>query len=266
MLLNFIYGNPIWLWGGLFILVAVAVACVGLAVVHRLVSLDLRKAHNELAGFTVAIIAVVYAVLLAFIAIATWESYTRSGEVVDREAGFVGNLYRDTVALPPDVGREMRAELQQYVRMVIEQEWPDQRKGEPPAEGWEPLYRLHASIVTLHPQNMGEQVVEAELLKVLNELYAARADRLSAVEGHIPDAVWWVILLGGMLTTGYMYLFGFHDFRMHLVMTAAVSATLALVVVLIVAMDWPFRGEVSISSDAFVKVQQSWAELHLDGK
>ena len=266
MVLHFIYGNPIWLWGGIFILVFMAMACAGLVVAHRVISIDVRKAHNELAGFTVAIIAVVYAVLLAFIAIATWESYTRAGEVVDREAEFVGNIYRDTVALPPEVGRQMRTDLQQYVRMVIEQEWPDQQKGEPPAEGWEPLYRLHAAIVTLHPQTMGEQVVEAELLRVLNDLYGARANRLSAVEGHIPDAVWWVIFLGGALTTGYMYLFGFHDFRMHLVMTAAVSATLALVVVLIIAMDWPFRGEVSITPDAFVKVQQSWAELHLDGK
>jgi hypothetical protein len=148
--------------------------------------------------------------------------------------------------------------------MVIEQEWPEQQKGDPPTAGWEPLYRLHAAIVTLHPQTMGEQVVEAELLKVLNDLYGARANRLSAIEGHIPDAVWWLILLGGMITTGYMYLFGFHDFRMHLVMTAAVSASLALVVVLIMALDWPFRGEVSISSDAFVKVQQSWTELKFD--
>ena len=266
MLNHFIYSNPTWLWGGVVVLAFVAAACAGLVVFHRLVHLEIRKAHNELAGFTVAIVAVTYAVLLAFIAIATWESYTRAGEVVDREAAFVGNIYRDTVALPADVGREMRTDLQQYVHMVIEQEWPEQQKGEPPAAGWEPLYRLHAAIVTLHPQTMGEQVVEAELLKVLNDLYGARANRLSAIEGHIPDAVWWLILLGGMITTGYMYLFGFHDFRMHLVMTAAVSASLALVVVLIMALDWPFRGAVSISPDAFVKVQQSWAELKLDGK
>jgi hypothetical protein len=42
---------------------------------------------------------------------------------------------------------------------------------------------------------------------------------------------------------------GFHSFRMHLTMTGAVAASLALVVVLILALDWPFRGEVSISPD-----------------
>ena len=48
---------------------------------------------------------------------------------------------------------------------------------------------------------------------------------------------------------------------MHLVLTGSVAVSLSLVVVLIIALDWPFRGGVSISPDAFVKVEQSWADL-----
>lgn len=36
---------------------------------------------------------------------------------------------------------------------------------------------------------------------------------------------------------------------------------LALVVVLIIAMDRPFRGEVSISPTAFVRAQLAWRDL-----
>jgi ABC-type branched-subunit amino acid transport system permease subunit len=111
---------------------------------------------------------------------------------------------------------------------------------------------------------MGQQVIQAELLKALNELYSARASRLSAVEGHIPGVVWWIILFGGAITVGFTYLFGFHDFRMHVVMTMIVAASLALVVVLIVAMDWPFRGEVSVSPDAYIKTQKSWSDLRFN--
>jgi ABC-type branched-subunit amino acid transport system permease subunit len=81
------------------------------------------------------------------------------------------------------------------------------------------------------------------------------------VQGHIPDVVWWIILFGGVITLGFTYLFGFHDFRMHVVMTMTVAASLALVVVLIVALDWPFCGEVSISPDAYSKTQKSWGDL-----
>jgi hypothetical protein len=61
--------------------------------------------------------------------------------------------------------------------------------------------------------------------------------------------VWWIIFLGGTVTVGYTYLFGMHSFKMHLVITATMAASLALVIVLIVALDRPFRGEVSVSSD-----------------
>jgi hypothetical protein len=88
------------------------------------------------------------------------------------------------------------------------------------------------------------------MLKTLNELCRARASRLSAVEGQIPGVVWLIIVIGGTLTTGYTYLFGFHDLRMHLQMTGSVATSLALIVVLMVALDWPFRGKVSIFPDA----------------
>jgi len=261
MILDWIYGTPTWLWATVMVVAIDAIACVGLIVFHRLVHLEVRRAHNELTGFTVAVISVTYAVLLAFIAIATWESFSQSEDIVDREADCVGSIYRDTQGLPAAMGQEIRADIRQYTDIVIRQEWPVQEAARIPSQGWEPLRRIHSAIVTMHPANPGEAVIEAELLKTLNMLYSARGSRLSAVQGHIPEVIWWVIFLGGAITTGYTYLFGFHNFRMHVITTAAVSTSLVLVVVLIIALDWPFRGKVSVTPDAFVKTEQSWSDL-----
>jgi hypothetical protein len=261
MLLDWVYSNPTWLWGSIVVATFVSAACAGLFVFDRLVHVEVRRTHNELAGFTIAVISVTYAVLLAFIAIATWESFTNAELIVDREADYVGSIYRDTQGLPPDMGHAIRADMREYVRVVIDKEWPTQQLGKTPSQAWEPLRKVHTAIVTMQPATRGEAVIQAELLKTLNDLYRARASRLAAVTGHIPSVIWWIILIGGGITTGYTYLFGFHDFRMHLTMTAAVSASLALVIVLIIALDWPFRGAVSISPDAFVKTQQSWQDL-----
>jgi len=263
---NFIYNNPTWLWGTLVVAFFVGLSCLGLAVFHRLVHVELRRAHNDLAGFTVAIISVTYAVLLAFIAIATWESFTRAQDIVQIEADYVGSIYRDTQGLPAEMGKSIRADLSDYVDIVIRQEWPEQQNGEMPSEGWAPLHKLHAAIATMHPSDLGESVIEAELLRTLNELYRARASRLSAAAGHIPNVVWWIIFFGGAITTAYTYLFGFQSFGLHLVMTSSVALSLALVVVLIIALDWPFRGAVSISPSPFIQTQQSWNELQLDKK
>lgn len=260
MIINWIYSMPTWLWGTVAVIVLDAAACAGLLAFHRMVHIDIRRAHNELTGFTLAMISVTYAVLLAFIAIATWESFTHSEEIVDNEAVYVGSIYRDTQGLPPAIGHEIRSAVREYTNIVIHQEWPLQQMGKVPSQGWEPLHRIHTAVVEMNPDNAGEAVIEAELLSTLNMLYSARSSRLSAVQGHIPDVIWWIILIGAALSVGFTYLFGFDDFRMHLVVTAGVSTSLALVIVLIVALDWPFRGKVSVTPAAFIDAQESWRD------
>ena len=261
MITDWIYNNPTWLLGVVLIGLATSLSGLGLIIFHRFVRLELRKAHNDLAGFIIAIISVMYAVLLAFITIATWEAFSKAQDIVDSEADYLGSIYRDTQGLPPSMGQGIRDDLKTYVTTVINDEWPIQQRGKTPEQGWVPLHKLHATIVTMQPSTMQQQVLQAEFLRTLNDLYSARSSRLSAAQGHIPEVVWWFILIGGALTTGFTYLFGFHDFRMHMLMTMWVAASLSLVVVLIVALDWPFRGEVSISPDAYVKAEQSWRDL-----
>jgi hypothetical protein len=60
------------------------------------------------------------------------------------------------------------------------------------------------------------------------------------------------------LTTAFADLCGFGSLRLHWTMIDAVATSLSLVVVLIVALDWPFRGEVSVSPDAYVDVEHGW--------
>jgi|SRR5215469_840359 len=118
MIANWIYNNPTWLWGTILVGMAALIGGLGLLVVHRLVHIEVRRAHNELAGFLVAVISVTYAVLLAFIAVATWESFSHAQDIVDSEADYVGSIYRDTQGLPPAVGQSIRDDLEQYVTTV----------------------------------------------------------------------------------------------------------------------------------------------------
>ncbi len=175
------------------------------------------------------------------------------------ESDYAGGIYLDTQGLPQAKGKEIRDAVAGYVSVVIAEEWPIQRAGKVSDQGWKPLRELDGAIATIQPQNSGEAVIEAELLKTWNELYRARSSRLSAVEGHIPGVIWWIVFFGAAITTGYTYLFGFESFGMHVVMTATMAATLSLVVVLIIALDYPFRGEISVTPQPFIMTQQSWS-------
>src|SRR5215469_11337004 len=114
MIVDWIYDNPMWLWGTVLVALSTAVACCGLLIFHRLVHVNVRKAHNDLAGFTIAVVGILYAVLLAFIAIATWESFSKASDIVESESDYAGGMYLVTSGLPDQAGQKVRDALSRY--------------------------------------------------------------------------------------------------------------------------------------------------------
>jgi hypothetical protein len=86
---------------------------------------------------------------------------------------------------------------------------------------------------------MGQNVNKGEMLHAMNDLIKARRSRILAAGEHLPDVVWQILLLAGAVAVGYTYLFGAHSFRIHMAITGLISATIALVFVLIIALDYP---------------------------
>jgi hypothetical protein len=265
MLADWVYDNPTWLVGSIIVGLAVLISLVALVMIDRLVPLKLRRAHNEITGFTIAVVGVAYAVLLAFIAIATWETFKKSDNVVGAEANYIGDVFRNTVGLPDGLARELRGHLGRYIDTVITQEWPAQRLGRTEQStlknGWDILADFHFDIARFRPANAGEAAVHGQLLRSLSNLYDARRGRLLAAREHISPVVWWIIGIGGLLTVVFSCLFGAANFSMHAVITGLLAASLALVVVLIVDHDYPFRGSPSISDEAFHVVKRNMETL-----
>src|SRR5262249_15021429 len=251
MLADLIYNNPAPLVAIVIVALFVAVSCAGLVLVHRLVPVQLRRSHNDMVGFTVAIVGVIYAVLLAFIAVTTWERNRKADAAVATEASYVGDVFRNTLGFSDSLTKQLRPHLQDYIEVVTKKEWPAQRYGrfkeEAWQEGWKTLADFHFDIAQFRPANAGEAVLQAQLLRSLNGLYDARRSRLLATEEHVTAPVWWIIALGAILTIGFTFLFGTQRLRMHLVITALVAASLAIVIVLIVSLDYPFRGALGVS-------------------
>lgn len=69
--------------------VSAGLPCLGLVVFHRRMGVDVRRAHNDLAGSSVAIITSFVRVLLVFIAVATWEAFAEARNIVEEEAGHI---------------------------------------------------------------------------------------------------------------------------------------------------------------------------------
>jgi hypothetical protein len=74
--------------------------------------------------------------------------------------------------------------------------------------------------------------------------------------------VWNVILIVGALSVGFTFLLGVESLLAHLVASGGFAVALVLVMALIVQLDSPFRGTLSVGTDAYQAVLANMHRLH----
>jgi hypothetical protein len=229
-----------------------AVSVGGLLVFHSVVPHKLRSLHNDLAGFLLAIVGVIYAVLLAFIAVAVWQNYSDVDSLVQTEANLVDDLYRGTVSLPPELATQLRQNLFDYAETVVQKEWPRMEASMPShLKGWHILDSFHLALAQLKPADAPMLAAQTDMLETLDKLYDARRGRFHAASSGLPDIVWWNLVVGGGILTVFSYLFGAPRLLMHAIMVGMLGSSIGLVLMLIVLLDNPFLGRSHVSVQPF---------------
>lgn len=99
---------PIWLTGILFVLVLPGLAILVQLAIRRRWPVLADGEHNDVAGFIIAVVGVIYAGLLAFVVIVSWENFSQAESTVGQEASALRSIYRESQAFPPDVRARIR--------------------------------------------------------------------------------------------------------------------------------------------------------------
>ncbi len=245
------YQYPIW-WVGL----AIAALGVILAVVVELsvraaIPIGFRRQHNDVAAAMFSIVGVTYAVLLAFVAMLAWEGFNRANAASYTEAALVLNVSNVAAGFAGPERAAMEGDIAGYTRDVITVEWPAQAEGRRSDRAGADLNALDRMAIGLRPSTSAESNIQAQLLASLAQLRAARQERMLAAETTIPAIVWVVLLLGGGLTIAFASFLGVSSLAMHLAMSSTLAVSGALVLILIVALANPFRGNFRVSAAPF---------------
>lgn len=233
-----------------FVLVVAAfvgLACGGHILVHRAFADYDFISHNEVAGFIYAIIGVLYAVLLGFVVVVVWEQYNGSDERDRSEVAAVAAAWRLATGLPALTETAVRGDLSAYVNALVRSEWPAMEHG---GNSPEAKAALDAAIrAVVRAPSGADQATRGAVLAQLSEVSADRSHRLQANVTGIPPLLWAALVFGGLLTIGFAYIFGLPNFRVQLLMTAALAAIIAALFVVIAELDYPFRGDTGITAE-----------------
>jgi Protein of unknown function (DUF4239) len=251
--LDWIYDIPRWGSTLLFAAVFVGFSWLGLVLIRPWVR---RQAANQpdwnaLIGAILAAFVVFYGITLALIAVSSYQNFAAVNQGVGREAADLGTLYRAVSNYPEPIRGELQTMLREYTRYVIEEAWPAQKRGVIPQGGTVRVTAFEEKLLSFRPQTRAEAILHAETLRDFDEFSDDRQQRLESISTGLPDVLWYLVAVGAVGNAVLTCLFDVKRLSVHLLLAGLMSLFVSQMVFMIVAMDKPFRGEVSVSSDAF---------------
>jgi hypothetical protein len=189
------------------------------------------------------VVGTAFAVLLAFITFAAFQTYNGAKSGAQQEAVATLELARSAQFFPVTQGDELRGDFVCYGRAVVYQEWPAMRRGTraPVVDAWIATYRgVWNGLDLAKPR---EQVGFSEMLAEARDRTEGRQNRLSEVTPSVPTPLWLALILGGVMAIGIQLAMA--DRRERLVVHGAMLAGLAAIVtaglLLVNFLDHPYQ-------------------------
>jgi hypothetical protein len=229
----------------------VVVSLLGLILVRRTVPTSRLAAYTDVAGYVYAVVGVIYAVILAFVVIAVWEQYRDAQEAVANEASAVLNLARMANGWPAGDRAAVESVLVAYAKQVVDIEWPAMARGDfGPVTDTIAVNRLWHALNEASATAAAKGASYETALSQLDDLGAARRNRLLLGEDGVPLAMTLILVVGAVVTVAFTYLFALEDARLQAVMTASLALLVALLLLLQYQLGMPFQGVSAIGPTA----------------
>ena len=166
------------------------------------------------------------------------------------QARHAGRPGRDASTLPPQVGSELQRDIRAYAQTVIGSEWDAMARGQESPAARMAYERIWTAFARVRPGDNREAYAEA--FARLNELDRERQLRILASRAAIPGFFWLFLIPGGLLLTGYTFMFGMRNQRVQMALTGGLALAIGATLLMIVLLDHPFTGDIRTEPDAFV--------------
>ena len=240
------------LFGLLVVVLSVVLALAGLVSIHRfLVPLIHLDSHSEATSATHQAITLVYGVTVAFAILVVWEQLDTAQATTQREASDVEVIYRLAEQLPESDRSQVQALSRSYAQVVVDEEWPLLAHGQGSPRAQDTLDELRTSIQEFDPKTMGEQALYTQMLTQVVTLEENRGLRLLESSEGVPPLLWIVLVITGILTVTFAYLFGMEHPRVQMLRVAVLAVVVALSLYTVRVIEYPFVGEVQVRPEAF---------------
>jgi len=242
---------PEWQSGLLVVGVGTVIGMLGPALLRRYLGIERLKVNNEVAGFKFAVVGVLYAVILGFAIIVTWEKFRDVETAVLQEAAAVTALSRLANGLEQPAAQQVQARLHDYAVAVIDDDWPAMKVGGYSHQVTQMLDELYGAVIAHEAHGGGEAVILAEMFYQLDQITLARRTRLALAAGIIPGVIWIILVGGAAVTVLFTFFFGSASVVAQVMMNGLLSFLVFVALWVIAEINFPFTGPVHVSLEPF---------------
>ncbi|MFI8422100.1 hypothetical protein [Streptomyces sp. NPDC085460] len=213
-----------------------------------------EEPREDVAEYIAMMVSVLYAIVLGLCLVSVWDTRAAASDHVQAEASALHQTYLLADALPDDRREPLRAAARTYADHVVEVEWPMMAAREPldPA-GWRLLEQLREEGEVGDSATVSEQIAAQEVLAQLGYVDDARRSREAAAQERLSPVLWAGLIIGGVLTLAFMFIFGIHHTRTHVVMVMGLAGFIAFTALLVHQLDEPFGEMLGTNPDAFTR-------------
>jgi hypothetical protein len=242
---------PLWQSGLLTVGLGTLFGMLGPALLRRYLGIDRLKINNEVAGFKFAVVGVIYAVILGFATVVTWEKFRDAEAAVQQEAGGIIALDRLAGGLEEPAQDQIRALLITYSHQAIDDDWVAMSKGNYSHKVTQTLDDIYGAVIVHAAHTGGEPAIVPEMLYQLDQVTQARRARLSDAAGIIPDVIWLFLVGGAVVTVLFTFFFGSSSLIAQILMNGLLSGLVFVALWVIAEINFPFTGPVHVTPQPF---------------
>jgi hypothetical protein len=205
---------------------------------------------NDLVSHTTSGFSLFYGLLLGLLAVAAYQNVEEVRQNVFSEASSLASLYRNASFYPEPISSELRESLRDYNLYVIYKDWPAHRQGKIYNGGTNRLTMIEHSILKFNPKTPSQEILHTQTFQQFGEFAEARQRRLGGARLEIPGVLWYVVAVGALVNVVLIWMLNMRFFT-HMILGGIAAFFLGVVIFLIIAMDRPMRGEVSVPPTAY---------------
>src|SRR5262245_12580010 len=245
---DWLFARPV-IWMVVIILVMIYASTAAIYVlVMRFATGERAAAFKAISGGILSPLAIVFALLVGFLAAQVWSDADRAHAAVSHEAGALRVIVLLSAAFPGDTAVRLRDVVRSHIQDATTHEWPEMARHRVtltliPV----PLAEALRLTLTLTPHGDGQVAAQRALVDAIQTALEARRQRIILSGSSVNWVKWLVLLAQAMLTLVTIAMVHADNARACRTILAIFATSVGLAVTLIAAHSRPFTGELSVS-------------------